>query len=63
MKNFIVSLVARGISTENDTTVTVFDTEQKARDYYNQQLQDLINQEIADNNGSFAAKKIIKKRN
>lgn len=61
MKKFIVSLVVRGISTENDTTVTVFDLEQKARDYYNQQLEDLINQEIADNNGSFAAKKLLRK--
>lgn len=61
MKNFIVSLVVRGISTENDTTVTVFDIEQKARDYYNQQLEDLINKEIAENNGSFAAKKLLRK--
>ena len=61
MKKFIVSLIVRGISTENDVTVTVFDTEQKARDYYNQQLEDLINQEIADNDSSFAAKKLLRK--
>ena len=61
MKKFIITLVAREISTDNSTTISMFDTEQKARDYYNQQLEDLINREIADNNGSFAAKKLLRK--
>lgn len=61
MKKFIITLVTREINTDNSTAISVFDTEQKARYYYNQQLEDLINQEIADNNGSFAAKKMFRK--
>ena len=60
MKKFIITLVTREINTDDSTTISVFDTEQKARNYYNQQLEDLINQEIADNNGSFAAKKLLR---
>ena len=46
MKKFIITLVTREINADNSTTISVFDTEQKAKEDYYLQLKDLI----ADNN-------------